>query len=75
MTYHIRVRAEYVGYYTIEADNLDKAEVIARDRCTDEMIGNGMDLQFDYEIIDEQETIDVMFDSDGESNVKSSWSM
>ena len=66
MTYYIRCRAEYVGYYTIEADNLDKAEVIARDRCRDEMIGNGMDLEFDYEIIDEQETIDVMFDSDKE---------
>ena len=64
MTYYIRVRAEFVGHYTIEADNINDAEKMAKQKCRDEMIGNGMDLHFDYDHIYEQKIIDDMFDGD-----------
>ena len=64
MTYYIRVRSEFVGYYTVKADNIVDAEHIAKQKCRDEMIGNGMDLRFDYDHIHEQKIIDDMFDGD-----------
>ena len=38
MTYYIRVRSEFVGYYTVKADNIVDAEHIAKQKCRDEMI-------------------------------------
>ena len=64
MKYHIRVRSEFVGYYTVKADNIVDAEHIAKQKCRDEMIGNGMDLRFDYDHIYEQKVINEMFDGD-----------
>ena len=64
MTYYIRVRSEFVGYYTVKADNIVDAEHIAKQKCRDEMIGNGMDLHFDYDHIHEQKVINEMFDGD-----------
>mgnify|MGYP003109365812 CR=1 FL=1 len=79
MTYHIRVRAEFVGYYTVKnkpspfdlldvekewADNIVEAEHIAKDRCINEIIGNGVDMVFDYDHIHDEKTIKEMFDGE-----------
>ncbi len=36
-TYNIRVRAEYTGYYKIEAKSIDDAEAMAKQQLFDEM--------------------------------------
>ena len=36
-TFNIRVRAEYVNQYTIEAENLNQAETIAQENTYEEM--------------------------------------
>lgn len=36
-TFNIRVRAEYVNQYTIEAENLNQAEIIAQENTYEEM--------------------------------------
>lgn len=64
MKYHIKIRSEFVGHYTIEADNINDAEKIARDRCRDELIGNGLDLHFSYSHIHDEKTITELFDND-----------
>ena len=79
MTYHIRVRAEFVGYYTVKkipstfdllavekewADYIVEAEHIAKDKCINEIIGNGVDMVFDYDHIHDEKTIKEMFEGD-----------
>ena len=58
MKYHIKVRSEFVGH------NINDAEKIARDRCRDELIGNGLDLHFSYSHIHDEKTIKELFDND-----------
>tara|TARA_R100000278_G_scaffold25480_1_gene23554 strand:- start:218 stop:403 length:186 start_codon:yes stop_codon:yes gene_type:complete len=36
-TYNIRVRVDYVGYYQVEAKNLQEAEWLARTRFDEEV--------------------------------------
>ena len=53
-TYNIRVRAEYTGYYKVEARFLGEAEAIAQQRLVNEM-NNLVDGSFDLEEYDEAE--------------------
>ena len=47
-TYNIRVRAEYTGYYKIEAKSIDDAEAMAKQQLFDEM-NDEVDGYFDFE--------------------------
>ena len=51
-TYNIRVRAEYTGYYKIEAKSIDDAEAMAKQQLFDEM-NDEVDGCFDFEEFDE----------------------
>lgn len=53
-TYNIRVRADYVGYYKVEAESLDDAEAMAQQELFNEM-NDGVDGVFDFEEYDEKE--------------------
>ena len=53
-TYKIRVRADYVGYYKVEAESLDDAEAMAQQQLFNEM-NDGVDGVFDFEEYDETE--------------------
>jgi hypothetical protein len=53
-TYNIRVRADYVGYYKIEAKSLNDAEAMAQQELFNEM-NDGVDGVFDFEEYDETE--------------------
>ena len=53
-TYNIRVRADYVGYYKVEAESLDDAEAMAKQQLFDEM-NDEVDGCFDFEEYDETE--------------------
>lgn len=53
-TYNIRVRADYTGYYKVEAKSLDDAESIAQQQLFNEM-NDGVDGVFDFEEYDEKE--------------------
>lgn len=35
--FNLRIRVEYVAYYQIEAENLEQAEALARDRLSEEV--------------------------------------
>ena len=53
-TYYIRVRADYVGYYKVEAESLDDAEAMAQQQLFNEM-NDEVDGVFDFEEYDEKE--------------------
>ena len=53
-TYNIRVRADYVGYYKVEAKSLDDAELIAQQQLFNEM-NDGVDGVFDFEEFEDEE--------------------
>ena len=53
-TYNIRVRAEYTGYYKIEAKSIDDAEAMAKQQLFDEM-NDGGDGVFDFEEFEDEE--------------------
>jgi len=53
-TYNIRVRAEYTGYYKVEARFLGEAEAIAQQRLVNEM-NNLVDGSFDLEEFEDEE--------------------
>jgi len=53
-TYNIRVRADYVGYYKVEAESLDDAEAMAQQQLFNEM-NDEVDGVFDFEEYDEKE--------------------
>ena len=53
-TYNIRVRADYTGYYKVEAESLDDAEAMAQQQLFNEM-NDGVDGVFDFEEYDETE--------------------
>ena len=48
MKYNIRVRAEYVGYYSVEANSLHEAEQKAQEMLFEEM-NDAVDGSFDFE--------------------------
>jgi len=52
-TYNIRVRADYVGYYKIEAKSLDDAEAMAQQELFNEM-NDGVDGVFDFEEFEDE---------------------
>ena len=54
-TYNIRVRADYVGYYKVEAESLDDAEAMAQQCLFDEIRERKIDSIFDFEEYDEKE--------------------
>ena len=54
-TYNIRVRAEYTGYYKIEAKSIDDAEAMAQQCLFDEIRERKIDSIFDFEEYDEKE--------------------
>ena len=54
-TYNIRVRAEYTGYYKIEAKSIDDAEAMAQQCLFDEIRERKIDSIFDFEEDDETE--------------------
>ena len=53
-TYNIRVRAEYTGYYKIEAKSIDDAEAMAKQQLFDEM-NDEVDGCFDFEEFEDEE--------------------
>jgi len=53
-TYNIRVRADYVGYYKVEAESLDDAESMAQQELFNEM-NDGVDGVFDFEEFEDEE--------------------
>ena len=53
-TYNIRVRADYVGYYKIEAKSLNDAEAMAQQELFNEM-NDGVDGVFDFEEFEDEE--------------------
>ena len=53
-TYNIRVRADYVGYYKVEAESLDDAEAMAQQQLFNEM-NDGVDGVFDFEEFEDEE--------------------
>tara|TARA_X000001382_G_C3068838_1_gene146790 strand:- start:280 stop:489 length:210 start_codon:yes stop_codon:yes gene_type:complete len=53
-TYNIRVRADYVGYYKVEAKSLDDAESMAQQELFNEM-NDGVDGVFDFEEFEDEE--------------------
>jgi len=53
-TYNIRVRADYVGYYKVEATSLDNAESMAQQKLFNEM-NDGVDGVFDFEEFEDEE--------------------
>ena len=50
-TYNIRVRADYTGYYKVEAESLDDAEAMAQQQLFNEM-NDEVDGVFDFEEYD-----------------------
>ena len=52
-TYNIRVRADYVGYYKIEAKSLNDAEAMAQQQLFNEM-NDGVDGVFDFEEFEDE---------------------
>ena len=53
-TFNIRVRADYVGYYKVEAKSLNDAESMAQQELFNEM-NDGVDGGFDFEEYDEKD--------------------
>jgi len=53
-TYNIRVRADYTGYYKIEAESLDDAEAMAQQQLFNEM-NDEVDGVFDFEEFEDEE--------------------
>ena len=53
-TYNIRVRADYVGYYKVEAESLDDAEAMAQQQLFNEM-NDGVDGVFGFEEFEDEE--------------------
>jgi|TARA_R110001583_G_scaffold20056_4_gene77824 hypothetical protein len=53
-TFNIRVRADYVGYYKVEAKSLNDAESMAQQELFNEM-NDGVDGVFDFEEYDEKD--------------------
>ena len=54
-TYNIRVRAEYTGYYKIEAKSIDDAEAMAQQCLFDEIRERKIDSIFDFEEFEDEE--------------------
>ena len=54
-TYNIRDRADYTGYYKVEAESLDDAEAMAQQCLFDEIRERKIDSIFDFEEYDETE--------------------
>ena len=52
-TYNIRVRADYVGYYKVEAESLDDAEAMAQQELFNEM-NDEVDGCFDFEEFEDE---------------------
>ena len=52
-TYNIRVRAEYTGYYKIEAKSIDDAEAMAKQQLFDEM-NDEVDGCFNFEEFEDE---------------------
>jgi len=44
-TFYIRVRGDYVNHYPIEAESLEKAEEIAKEKSLDEMQDFSLDVE------------------------------
>tara|TARA_R110002167_G_scaffold43052_13_gene130357 strand:- start:269 stop:478 length:210 start_codon:yes stop_codon:yes gene_type:complete len=53
-TFNIRVRADYVGYYKVEAKSLNDAESMAQQELFNEM-NDGVEGVFDFEEYDEKD--------------------
>tara|TARA_B100000287_G_C20046811_1_gene548672 strand:+ start:333 stop:509 length:177 start_codon:yes stop_codon:yes gene_type:complete len=53
-TYNIRVRAEYVGYYSVKAKSLNDAEQKAQEMLFEQM-NDDVDGSFDFEEYDPEE--------------------
>ena len=54
-TYNIRVRADYTGYYKVEAKSLNDAEAMAQQCLFDEIRERKLDSIFDFEEFEDEE--------------------